>query len=104
MRRLEGRSEPRPPVAGPATTVGHGHDLDVLTAKDVHQAEGISRKNVSACAAAIAWPSSGARLDRGNGPPQFLSEPVRGLGTSRGIPVIRGFRLLRCSRMEPNRR
>jgi hypothetical protein len=65
----EGLSEARPPVAGSATAVGHRDDFNVITAKDVHQAEGVSRKYVPLRAAAISRPRSGARRDHVDGPP-----------------------------------
>src|ERR1041385_4749315 len=98
MRTLEGWSEARPPVAGLATTMGHRHDLDGITAKDVHETEGLSGEHVPPRSATQARPCLGARRDGVNGPLQLLPKAMGGFGTSRGIPVIRGFRLLRCSR------
>ena len=101
--RSEGRSEAGSPVAWPATTMGDRNDFDGITAKNIYEAERVSRKHAPPRTTTKAGPGLGARRDRFDSPPQLFSEPVRGFGTSRGIPVIRGFRLLRCSRMEPDR-
>jgi hypothetical protein len=47
MPTFEGSSGARPPAAGSTAAVGHRDDLDGIAAKDVTEAEGVSRHYVS---------------------------------------------------------
>jgi len=60
-------SESRPPVARSPPSVGHGDNLDVIAAKDVHQTEGVSREHISASAVTIARPGARVRTNSVDG-------------------------------------
>jgi hypothetical protein len=102
IRKFEGGSESRPPVARFSPTVGHGDDLDFVLAHSVHQGEGKSREDISTSAASMAWPCARIVGNGVDGVPELLAKTVRRGSVTSGVPVICGFRLLRCGRVEPD--
>jgi hypothetical protein len=79
-------------------------DFDVLSAYPVNQTEGIERKDVTTGMAPMARPRSWAGSDDIDRMAEFFAKGMSGKLISGGIPVIGGFRLLRGSRVEPDRR
>jgi hypothetical protein len=57
--------------------VGHGDNLDLIAAKDVHQTEGVSREHVPSSAAAVARPGLGICSNSVNGLSHFFTKAVR---------------------------
>ncbi len=80
IRKFEGGSESRPPVARFSPTVGHGDDLDFVLAHSVHQGEGKSREDISTSAASMAWPCArivGNGVDRNSSRKPCAAEASR---------------------------
>ena len=82
--------------------MGHREDLDVITTKDVDQAQAVSRKCVAPRTACHRPARSGTYGDGINGPLKLLMKAIRRREISRGIAVVHGFDLLRCSRIKPD--
>src|SRR6266850_6251488 len=85
-----------------APAVGHGENLDTIAAQEVHPTEGVSREDVPSSPTAVVRPSARVCSNGFDGLSQLFAKAVRSGGVSCGVPVIRGFRLLRCGRMEPD--
>jgi hypothetical protein len=67
IRKFDGGSASRLPVARPPLTVIHGEDLDFVPAQPVNQGEGKSREDIPSRTASIAGPRPrlvGNRVDR----------------------------------------
>jgi hypothetical protein len=83
--------------------VSNSDDLDVFATQPVNQAEGIERKDVPTSMPPMTWPHERVAGDDIHGMSELFAKGMGGKDVSGGVPVIGGFRLLRGSRVEPDR-
>ena len=79
-------------------------NLDFVAAERVDETEGESLEQVAAGSTAVSGPPLGSLRNRIDSMAQFYAETASRCRVSSGVPVIRGFHLLRCGRMEPDSR